>query len=318
MSDETIDLSKPRYPQDTFSGRLRHFIEITNPLNLFAGAREISEAKTSLEHYKSGLKKDSAENLWKAKLLVDSSVHPDTGEVIFFPFRMSAYVPTNLVVTAGLLLPNPTTAGIVFWQWANQSVNVAINWANANKSTPMSPQETGIAYGTAVAASVGVALGLTSGVKKLNLSPHKAYLMGRCIPFAAVASASSLNVFLMRRKEITQGIKVMDKDGNDVGVSKEAGLKAVSQVAASRVITAFPALVLPPILMAKLEKTTLLKNNPRLAMPFNLALISFSLVTALPAAIALFPQIGKLHPKDEAFKDKYGNQLSEVYYNKGL
>jgi hypothetical protein len=32
---------------------------------------------------------------------------------------------------------------ILFWQWANQSVNVAFNSANANKTTPMSLKETG-------------------------------------------------------------------------------------------------------------------------------------------------------------------------------
>lgn len=314
-----FDLNELGYTSNTFWGRLRHFVEITNPINLLAGKQEILEAKTLLEDYKAGNKGIPAERLKRAKILLDSSIHPDTGELIFLPLRMSAFVPTNLVVTAGLLLPNPSTAGIIFWQWANQSVNVAINWANANKSTPMSYKENGVAYASAVAASVGVALGLKSGLTKLNLAPSKSQMLRRCIPFAAVASASSLNVFLMRSKEMTAGIKVMDKDGNQVGVSRQAGLKAVSQVALSRVITAFPALVLPPILMAKLENTPLLKRNPRLALPINLALISFSLVTALPVAVALFPQYGKIVMKGcDAFKDDQGQPLKEVYFNKGL
>ena len=30
-------------------------------------------------------------------LVVNSSIHPDTGEAVPLPFRMSAFVPTNLV-----------------------------------------------------------------------------------------------------------------------------------------------------------------------------------------------------------------------------
>ena|SRR5947207_865974 len=65
--------------------------------------------------------------LWLAKKVVDSTLHPgmefgrsiyalclltaadgmleDTGEPIFLPFRMSCFVLSNLVVTAGMLTP---------------------------------------------------------------------------------------------------------------------------------------------------------------------------------------------------------------------
>ena len=62
--------------------------------------------------------------VWKAKQLVDSSIHPDTGEPVPLPFRMSAFVPTNLLIVGGMLLPNPSLKSVVFWQVANQSLNV--------------------------------------------------------------------------------------------------------------------------------------------------------------------------------------------------
>jgi hypothetical protein len=43
--------------------------------------------------------------LWRAKKIVDSTLHPDTGEPVFLPFRMSCFVLSNLVVTAGMLTP---------------------------------------------------------------------------------------------------------------------------------------------------------------------------------------------------------------------
>lgn len=40
--------------------------------------------------------------------VVDSTIHPDTGEPVFLPFRMSCFVPTNMILVAGMLLPNPS------------------------------------------------------------------------------------------------------------------------------------------------------------------------------------------------------------------
>ena len=42
--------------------------------------------------------------------VVDSTIHPDTGEPVFLPFRMSCFVPTNMILVAGMLLPNPSVS----------------------------------------------------------------------------------------------------------------------------------------------------------------------------------------------------------------
>ena len=57
--------------------------------------------------------------------MVDSTLHPDTGLPVPLPFRMSAFVPTNLIIIAGMLMPNPSLKSVIFWQWANQSLNGA-------------------------------------------------------------------------------------------------------------------------------------------------------------------------------------------------
>ncbi|CAG8779098.1 2356_t:CDS:2, partial [Acaulospora morrowiae] len=161
---------------------------------------------------------------------VDSTLHPDTGEPVFLPFRMSCFVPTNLIVVAGMLMPNPSIKSILFWQWANQSINVAINYSNANKTTEMSLRETAIAYIAAVTTSCGLAVGLTQAVPRLkSLKPAVRGILAKLVPFVAVASAGTVNVYLMRWKEIRDGIDVYDEEGNKLGKSKKAGAAAVKQ-----------------------------------------------------------------------------------------
>lgn len=41
---------------------------------------------------------------------------------------MSAFVPTNLLVVGGMLNPSNGLAAVIFWQWVNQSLNVAVNY----------------------------------------------------------------------------------------------------------------------------------------------------------------------------------------------
>ncbi|KAI8643691.1 Tricarboxylate/iron carrier [Parasitella parasitica] len=236
---------------------------------------------------------------------------------------MSCFVPTNMVLVAGMLLPNPSIKSILFWQWANQSVNVAFNSANANKTTPMSLRETAIAYASAVTTSCAIAVGLNQSVPRLNVSPTVKSLCMKLVPFTAVAAAGTVNVFLMRGKEIRDGIDVFTKDGQSVGKSKEAGFSAVSQVAISRILTNAPVLILPPIILGRLEKTNFIKQRPRLIVPLNFGLIALSLMTALPAAIAVFPQIGELETtimekEFQDLKDAQGKPITKLYFNKGL
>ncbi|KAI7862545.1 Tricarboxylate/iron carrier [Spinellus fusiger] len=236
---------------------------------------------------------------------------------------MSCFVPTNMVLVAGMLMPNPSIKSILFWQWANQSVNVAFNSANANKTTPMSMRETAVAYVSAVTTSCALAVGLSQAVPRLKVSPAVKSLMIKLVPFTAVAAAGTVNVFLMRGKEIRNGIDVYTAEGESVGKSKTAGVAAVSQVAISRLLTNAPVLIIPPLLLGQLQKTKFVQGNPRVVLPLQFGLITLSLMTALPAAIAVFPQRGELqtHAMEEEFhqlKDKEGNVIKTLYYNKGL
>ncbi|KJE93244.1 sideroflexin, variant [Capsaspora owczarzaki ATCC 30864] len=259
--------------------------------------------------------------------VVDASIHPDTQKPILLPFRMASFVPTNLIVTTGLLIPNATVAQTIFWQWTNQSINVAFNYCNANKTTPMTNAEMGGAYAAATATSCAVALSLKKVVQNsAKFSPVVASTIRLFIPYTAVALAGAVNVFLMRSKELRSGITVFDESGNEHGTSPAAGFRAVSQVAVSRMATALPSLTLPPLLLALINRysNNLLERRPRLVLPVNLALISCVGLTTLPFAIALFPQrasvdAAQLEPE---FRNKInpttGQPVHQFIYNRGL
>ena len=255
---------------------------------------------------------------------------------MFLPFRMSCFVLSNLVVTAGMLTPNLSTTGILAWQITNQSLNVAINSANANKSTPLSTSKIAQSYLLAVSASCTVALGLNALVPRLKrLSPTAKTTLSRLIPFAAVASAGALNVFLMRGEEIRKGIdvfphisgtekKTREAKGESVqpeslGKSKKAATLAVSETALSRVLNATPIMILPPLILVRLQQQGWLKARPRLVLPVNLGLILMTSIFALPLALGAFPQrqAVKVDSLEEEFRGK-GGDGGLVEFNRGI
>lgn len=87
-----------------------------------------------------------------------------------------------------------------------------------------------MAYASAVTTSCALAVGLTQSVPRLRIADTTKRILMKLVPFTAVATAGTVNVFLMRGKEITNGIDVYTEDNEKVGKSKKAGLAAVSQV----------------------------------------------------------------------------------------
>lgn len=328
------DLPASRFDLNTYWGRVKHSAEISDPRTLFTSKTGLEHAKSLITKYKQGEIQSMTPELWKAKKIVDSTLHPDTGEPVFLPFRMSCFVISNLVVTAGMLTPNLSTTGTIAWQVANQSLNVAINFSNANKSTPMSTSSIVQSYFMAVGASCGVAVGLNSIVPRLKrLSPAARTTLGRLVPFAAVASAGALNVFLMRGEEIRQGIDVFPSESEaarkkreeanqplePLGKSKKAATLAVGETALSRVLNATPIMVLPPLILVRLQQTQWLKSRPRMVLPVNLGLILTTSLFALPLALAAFPQrqAVKATSLEKEFWEK-GGQNGLVEFNRGI
>ncbi|XP_068436216.1 sideroflexin-5a isoform X2 [Clinocottus analis] len=258
MSDNlTFQYGRSRFDQNTFFGRFRHFLDVIDPSTLFVPEKRLQESVELLDRFKRGTLPPGVTDaqLWQAQKIKQAIIHPDTGEKILMPFRMSGFIPFGTPVVVGLLLPNQTLVSTIFWQWLNQSHNACVNYSNRNASKPAPVSKFFLGYLGAVTSAVSIAVGLNVLIQKASrFNPTTRLLVRRFIPFPAVATANVCNVVLMRHSELSEGISVLDDSGNVVGTSKVAAKHALLETALTRVVLPMPILMLPPIIMAVLEK----------------------------------------------------------------
>ncbi|KAM4733163.1 sideroflexin-5b isoform 2-T2 [Anableps anableps] len=298
-----FQLGRPRYDQTSFLGRLRHFLDIIDPSTLFVSEKELKECVKLLDDYKHGTLPPGvcSDQLWEAQKIKQAIIHPDTGEKIFMPFRMSGYVPFGTPI------------------WLNQSHNACVNYANRNATKPTPTSKFLQGYVGAVTSAVSIAVGLNVLIQKANkLSPATRMIIQRFVPFPAVASANICNVALMRHNELSEGIDVLDNNGSVVGSSKIAARHAIMETAFTRVVLPMPIFVLPPIIMSYLERLRFLQRNRRLMLPIHsvVCLVTFGL--SLPVAISLFPQMAQIEVSRLEPEIAMATDCKVLTYNKGL
>ncbi|XP_071948655.1 sideroflexin-1-like isoform X1 [Antedon mediterranea] len=314
-----INLKEPKWDQSTYLGRAFHFFTVTNPVNLLLSSKQLDDAKELLQQY-SEYKEPAGtteEQLWNAKYRYDSAFHPDTKEKMTLIGRMSAQVPMNMTITGCMLTFYRTTPAVLFWQWINQSFNAIVNYTNRSGDSPIPVNTLLASYLMATGGAVSTALVLNSQVKKLPK------IVGRYVPFAAVAAANCINIPMMRQREIQNGIPVFDVNGNRLGDSKIAAKYSIFQVVVSRIGMALPGMAIPPLLMVRLEKGSFLKRFPVMNAPIQVGLVGLCLVFATPLCCALFPQksslsVGALEPGLRKRIREIDVDIERVYFNKGL
>ncbi|XP_047110404.1 sideroflexin-1 [Schistocerca piceifrons] len=314
-----INLNEPRWDQSTYWGRVRHFFAITNPLNILASEAELNRAKEIVETYKAGgdVGNLTEDELWRAKELYDSAFHPDTGEKMMLIGRMSAQVPMNMTITGCMMTFYKSTGAVVFWQWVNQSFNALVNYTNRSGDSPVTNTQLASSYVLATGGALTTALSLNRLVK--SFPP----IIGRFVPFVAVAAANCVNIPMMRLQELREGVPVADQDGKRIGNSKVAAQYGIAAVTFSRIAMATPGMAITPFVMDRLEKRGVLQRFPWSSAPIQTLLCGFFLTFATPMCCALFSQkasiaTASLEPELQEKIKKMPNPPSRVYFNKGL
>ncbi|CBY21947.1 unnamed protein product [Oikopleura dioica] len=309
-SESRLNLKNAEFDQETFSGRVFHFCKLTDPRNALLSASQLQNAKDIVTRHQKGENLGlTNEQLWKAKYEHDSAFHPDTGEKMFLPGRMSFWVPGNMIITGAMLAYQSTPQQVIFWQLANQSVNAVVNYTNRSGDADISTAELSANFLGATTLASGTAL----GIKKF--APKS---MARLSPFFAVCAANGLNTSLMRSNEIKNGIPVLDEHGNELGKSSIAAQRAVGQVIVQRISCAIPAMALPLLGMIFLEKRYPALAKSKVGAPAaQVALVGFGLLFGNPLTCALFKQQSEISGGSLEPELALDPQI-RAFYNKGL
>lgn len=311
-----FDPSKQQFDQSTFAGRFFRMLAACDPRLLFYSNSYIREMEAIVKNYQAY--NDDA-LLWKAHRMVNAAINPETGEFVPRPFRMSGYVPFNGPICVSMVASSSTPA-LLFWGWVNQSQNALVNYFNATGS--MSNETLAKSYSLAVVSALSVVFGLTTVIRK-RYSAEQAKQLLKFTAFPSCVVASSLNCYFVRSPEIETGIDVFDADGKVMGTSQIAAKGGVYSTTFSRAILQAPVFFVPPFLLTTPYFKSILAKNPALSVPLSTFLLLVSFGVGLPATVAIFPQIVEIQTNDleEKFrklKDKDGNAVTKLYYNKGL
>jgi len=194
----------------------------------------------------------------------------------------------------------------------NQSFNAVVNYSNAPKPV-FNVQDYFVATGSACTAAI-----LLNKAAKMASNP----LIARLVPFAAVATGNMINLPYIRRSELTDGIVLLDENGNEVAQSTKMGREAISKVVLCRILMASSSMVFPPVVLDYLSKQNrLLARKPKLYLPLQVTLIGLALTVATPAMCAIWPQmqtvsVDRLEPHLE--KELKSKNINFVSFNKGL
>jgi hypothetical protein len=196
------DPHQQRFSQGDFKGRFSRMLLACDPRLLLYTEEQVRSAKSMIDNFQ-----DYPENapqrdrtLWEARRLVDSALHPDTGEWLPRPFRMSGYVPYNGPICVAMVA-SQSTLPLLFWSWVNQSQNALVNYYNRNASSNMTNETLAKSYAVAVGSALFVAFGLATAIQK-RFEPSKAKQLLRWVAFPSAVVASSLNCYIVRSPEI--------------------------------------------------------------------------------------------------------------------
>ena len=130
-----------RFDQSTFGGRFARMLLACDPAllrhtedsvratlqSLLKAEDDLALALTTTTTTTPAITPSESRKLWEAKRIVDSAIHPDTGEVIPRPFRMSGFVPYNGPICVSMVA-STSTIPLLFWSWINQSQNALVNY----------------------------------------------------------------------------------------------------------------------------------------------------------------------------------------------
>ncbi|NXY36281.1 SFXN4 protein, partial [Pomatorhinus ruficollis] len=307
----------------SFFQRFLLWADALDPLLLLRSSNEIKRTRLLIQTDEKTLSDPIQNNqvLWQRCsnlpffFLFKSSVHPDTDKIIPILFRPPG----------GSSSLNPEfnfLYNLLFLQFVFHTYTTAFTLVNGNgtpKAEEYSLQQKQMLLGLGAisyAACVG-ALPLTF-VNRYGLKSSLMQLVVRkLLPAPLFGLTSAFTVAMVRSPEFDNGIEVMDRNGNVIGVSKKAGEKAVMETALSRAVLFGTTFFLPEVLMFCVQRARLVKN-PRALGPVRMFVIMSVLAGMLPVSFSMFPQCGEIKRADLEPEILSSTEETEFFYNRGI
>ena len=315
-----VDLSHPKWRQDIYIGRVRHFLAIADPRNSFKTSAQLEAASKLVSDYRLSAEPPctSENTIWSAKHVYDSAYHPESGKKMNLIGRISSQAPLSMLGVAAWSLCSRYVPNAILWQGALQSANAITNYTNRSNAKPVSTSKLFQTYALAIGFASGVGIGINATVKFLPKVIH------RFIPSAGILIAHVVNIPLMRQHELKDGIRITNVNGETLGYSINAARHALALTAATRVGLIIPVAIIPPYLISNVEsRFSFLKARPKMMLALRIGLVGGLVSLLIPVCCGLFPQIctikvDKLEPnvQDSILEKRPG--MDFVYFNRGL
>ncbi|NXM02318.1 SFXN4 protein, partial [Tyrannus savana] len=311
----------------SFSRRFLLWADVLDPLLLLKSSDEIKRARLLIQTKEKTLSEPLRNNqvFWSAvKVLTQSSVHPDTNNVIPILFRPPGnclfffYFYGSPGLNAGFIVP----CSLLFLQFVFHSYTTAFTLLNGNgtpKAEEYSLQQKQMFYGLGAisyAACVG-ALPLIFMNRYTLKSPLTQLIVKKLLPAPLLGLTSAFTAAVVRSPEFEHGIEVMDRNGKVVGVSRNAGEKAVRETALSRAVLFGTSFLLPEALVHLVQRAKLVKN-PRALAAVRLFLITSVLAGMVPVSLSMFSQCGEIKRADLEPEILSLTEETELFYNRGV
>lgn len=286
------------------------YAKICNPQHIACSTEDIKTAQANLTTI-------------KARAVVDSAVHPETGEIVGRMFRRSAFVLFNTPLYFAIAASPNTIGWQLTWQVVNQGYNGVMNYYNRSGTSQAATIEVCGNTCLATGAAVTSFFGIRRLLKNVNFGNGIASLTIQrgLIPAATVIAATTVNVLTSRRSELQNGVAVRtapNGDGEIIGYSQVAAEKGIKATLMSRAMLPLPSLTISLFAKTLMEKY---KFRPLVQYPtLGLVVLTTQLIS-LPMSLAPWAWFMPISIKDlepDLRRKASARGLSSLYFNKGL
>ncbi|KAM4852753.1 sideroflexin-4 isoform 1-T1 [Thomomys bottae] len=300
----------------SFIQRFLHWTELLDPANLFISIEKIEKSRqllfTNEDAVRNNPDDQRIKEAWKMSL---STVHPDSSSLIPLFFRPAALLPLTAPLLYFSMMPTKVMVSTLVPQISFYGYTTAFNIINGNSSYSHNWVER-VFLGTGAFVS-SAAFGLFPHLIQIKY-PLNNPLLQRALLLIFFTQASAVNVFASRSFEPTRGIKVMDKEGRVVGLSRKAAEKAVRETSFSRVVLVGISVLIPEVFIHFYKRTQFFLQNPPSLWAAKLSCTILVMGLMVPVSFSMFPQVGQIQSRKLEEEIQSSTEETELFYHRGV